>query len=87
MEAVMPDSPPARRPKIRRIVRSISLTQADLRAIEEITTRINYRTEARMLNQSEVLRAGLVALLRLPAKELALVAESVPRLMPGPEKT
>ena len=84
----MPDSPrPARRPKTRRIVRSISLTQADLRAIEEITNRINYQTEARMLNQSEVLRAGLAALLRLPAKELATIAESVPRLIPGPEKT
>ena len=87
MKAAMPDSPPARRPKTRRIVRSISLTQADLRAIEEITNRINYQTKARMLNQSEVLRARLAALLRLPAKELASVAESVPRLMPGREKT
>ena len=83
----MSDSRPARRPKTRRIVRSISLTQADLRAIEEITNRINYQTEARMLNQSEVLRAGLAALLRLPAKELAAVAEAVPRLIPGSEKT
>ena len=82
-----PPSPTSHRPKARRIVRSISLTQADLRAIEEITRRINYQTEARMLNQSEVLRAGLAALLRLPAKELAAVAEAVPRLMPGPEKT
>jgi hypothetical protein len=40
-----------------------------------------------MLNQSEILRAGLAALLRLPAKELATIAESVPRLIPGPEKT
>ena len=83
----MSDSRPARRLKTRRIVRSISLTQADLRAIEEITNRINYQTEARMLNQSEVLRAGLAALLRLPAKELAAVAEAVPRLIPGSEKT
>ena len=83
----MSDSRPARHPNTRRIVRSISLTQADLRAIEEITNRINYQTEARMLNQSEVLRAGLAALLRLPAKELATIAESVPRLIPGPEKT
>jgi len=39
-----------------------------------------------MLNQSESLRASLIALLRLPWAELEAIADSVPRLMPGPAK-
>lgn len=75
-----------KRGRQRRIVCSVSLSQTDVRAIEEITRRINYQTEGRILNQSEVLRAGLVALLRLGAKELEAVADAVPRLVPGPAK-
>jgi hypothetical protein len=72
--------------KQQRVVKAISLTHSDLKALDEIERRINYSTDARMLNHSEIMRAGLLSLLELTSTDLARFIEAVPRLMPGPLK-
>jgi hypothetical protein len=66
--------------------KKVGKQQRVVKALDEIERRINYSTDARMLNHSEIMRAGLLSLLELTSTDLARFIEAVPRLMPGPLK-
>jgi hypothetical protein len=77
--------PPGRPPRSggrRRVVRdSFTMPDADHRLIREM--QITYARVGVLLNKGEVLRAGLHALKRMSAEELAAIAERIEHLRTG----
>lgn len=68
-----------------RVVRSFSLAPEDCEALLRAQNRITWMTNGRMLNESEVVRAGIRALLRLHTDDLKNIVEAIPRRKGGPQ--
>lgn len=68
-----------------RVVRSFSMGKEDCAALLRAQDRITWMTNGRMLNESEVVRAGIRALLRLQTRDLENIVESILRRKGGPQ--